>query len=292
LFQQGSLDDALAHYREAIRLNHRSADAHYNLAYILELRGHVNQAIAEYREAIRLKPDFAQAHCNLANQLKAQGLYAESLAEYERGHELGSKRADWPYPSATWIEQARRVAQVEREFHALSRGDAKPATVTERLDIAHVAHTRGLHATSARFWAESFALEPNLANDPTNRLRFAAARCAALAGFEKGKDRPPPDDAARTALRRQALDWLKADLAAASRIVATGRLERRNAIHEMLQYWKREADSAGIRNDEASAKLPEIERAEWRLLWTDVEALLSKSRPPDGRLSRQSITSD
>jgi eukaryotic-like serine/threonine-protein kinase len=276
LFRHRRLNDALAEYREAIRLNLETAEVHYNIAHILQIQGHVDQAVAEYREAIRLKPDFAEAHCNLAHQLKAQGRYAESVAEFERGHELGSKRSGWTYPSAKWIEQARRVDRVERAFPAFLRGDVKPASVTERLDFAHVAYTRGLHATSARLWAEIFAVEPRLASEPTNRLRFAAARCAALAGFERGKDQPSLDDAARAALRRQARDWLDADLAAASTIVATKRPKAMRAVHEMLQYW--ESNLAAIREDESMAKLPEIERTEWRALWERVECLLNKSQ--------------
>ena len=292
LFQLGRLNESLAEYREAIRLNFGGAEIHYNVAHILQIEGYVDQAVAEYREAIRLRPEYAEAHCNLAHQLKAQGRYTESVAEFELGHELGSKRADWAHPSARWIEQARRVARVEREFPAFLRGEAKPATVTQRLDFAHVAYTRGLHATSARLWAEAIALEPKLASEPTNRLRFAAARCAALAGFGRGKDQPPLNDAARAALRRQALEWLDADLAVASRIVVTGRSKATGAVHEMLQYWKADANLASIRGDEALAKIPETERAEWQLFWEEVDRLLVKSQPSAERLTVRSITSD
>jgi serine/threonine-protein kinase len=114
LFHRGRLDDALAAYRAAIRLKLGVAVVHYNVGHILQLKGQVSEAIEEYREAIRIKPDFAEAHCNLADQLKAQGRYEEALVEYERGHELGSKRADWTYPSAKWVEDARRVARLKK----------------------------------------------------------------------------------------------------------------------------------------------------------------------------------
>ena len=77
--------------------------AHTDLAIALDNSGDRPGAIAEYREAIRLKPDHAEAHCNLGLALRQQGQYAESLAEYRVGHELGSKRADWRYPSAEWV---------------------------------------------------------------------------------------------------------------------------------------------------------------------------------------------
>jgi Flp pilus assembly protein TadD len=274
LFCSYRLDDALAEYRESIRLNPSSAEAHYNLADIHRINGTVDQAIAEYRTAIRLKPDFAEAHCNLAHVFKAQGQYAAALAEFERGHELGSQRADWAYPSAKWIEQARRVLRAERDLAALLRGDRKPATVTERLDFAHVAYTRALHATATRLWSEALALEPKLASDPTNRLRFAAARCAAMAGCGRGKDEPPPDDATKAAFRSQAHDWLQADLEAASDIVATRGAHAKHAVHEMLLYWKGDRDLAGIRDPSALGSLPQAEQERWRELWQHVDGLL------------------
>ena len=102
----GEAGEAVAEYREAIRLKPNYAEAHYNLGNVLRARGSwtrrspiprghpaqarlrhgppqprrhpgrqgkLDEAIAEYREAIRLKPDYGQAHSNLgrpANQGK------------------------------------------------------------------------------------------------------------------------------------------------------------------------------------------------------------------------------
>ena len=58
-------DDAIAEFREAIRLRPGDATARYNLANALQARGRLDEAIIEYREATRLRPGFAEAHCNL-----------------------------------------------------------------------------------------------------------------------------------------------------------------------------------------------------------------------------------
>ena len=47
--------------------------AHYNLGIALDASGDVREAIAAYREAIRLKPDYAEAHYNLGNALREPG---------------------------------------------------------------------------------------------------------------------------------------------------------------------------------------------------------------------------
>ena len=47
--------------------------AHNNFAMVLAGDGHLDDAIAHYREAVRLRPDFAEAHSNLGVALADQG---------------------------------------------------------------------------------------------------------------------------------------------------------------------------------------------------------------------------
>ena len=67
---QGKLDEAIAEYREAIRLKPDFAEAHTNLGDALHRPGQTaTRPSPNYREAIRLKPDVAEAHGNLGNVL-------------------------------------------------------------------------------------------------------------------------------------------------------------------------------------------------------------------------------
>ena len=56
------MDEAIAEYRQAIRIKPDDAEAHSNLGVALQVKGQLDEAIAECREAIRLKPDYAEAH--------------------------------------------------------------------------------------------------------------------------------------------------------------------------------------------------------------------------------------
>jgi tetratricopeptide (TPR) repeat protein len=109
LLGSGDLPGAIAACREAIRLRPDRAESHHDLGAVLMDSGDVTGAIAEFREAIRLRPDDARAHCFLGLGLGSRGEYAESLAELRTGHELGSKRPDWRYPSADWVRQAEQM---------------------------------------------------------------------------------------------------------------------------------------------------------------------------------------
>ena len=75
----------------------------------------------------------------------------------------------------------------------------------------------------------------------------------------------PPTTRRRRAARQQALDWLKAELAAWTRLLESGPPQAREAVAKTLQHWKADTDLAGIRDEAALAKLPEDERKACRL---------------------------
>jgi serine/threonine-protein kinase len=277
LHGQGKVAEAMAEYREAIRLKPDDANAHYNLGRALSDQGEVAEAIAAYREAIRLKPDLAMAHCNLGLLLRQQGQFREALAELRRGHELGSKRPGWPYPSAEWVRQAERMAALDARLPAILKGDDHPADAGERLTFAELCCDRKLHAAATRLYAEALQADPKLADDRQAGHRYNAACSAALAAAGKGKDDPSPDEAAKAKLRRHALDLLKAELAVWSKLDESGPPQARPVIVQTLKHWQEDADLAGIREAKELAKLLEDERKAWQSLWADVEALLKRT---------------
>ena len=225
-----------------------------------ESQGKLDEAIAEYRKAFRLKPDFAEAHCNLGNAFRQQGRFVEALAEFKRGHELGSKNPNWHYPSARVGARDRAAGRARPKLPAILAGKARPSDALETLGFAQLCYDKKLHGASARFWAEAFQAQPKLAEDMQAQNRYNAACAAALAGCGQGKDDPPLDDAAKARWRKQAIDWLKADLAAWSKVLESGPPQARQAISKTLQHWKADPDLAGIRDDAALAKLPADEQ--------------------------------
>jgi Tfp pilus assembly protein PilF len=58
--RQGTIPEAVQHYREAVRANPRMFAAHANLGAILASQGRVQEAIVHWRAAAKLKPDEPQ----------------------------------------------------------------------------------------------------------------------------------------------------------------------------------------------------------------------------------------
>jgi tetratricopeptide (TPR) repeat protein len=282
LHDAGDLPGAIAAHRAAIRLQPDLAMAHYNLGLALHDAGDLPGAIAAFHDDIRLRPDHAPAHCGLGLALRQQGRYAESLAEYRLGHELGSKRADWRHPSAAWVKEAERLAARAERLPAVLGGTDRPADNAERLEFAQMCYDTKRYAGAARLWSEALEADPRLAEDRRAGHRYNAACAAARAAAGQDRHDPPPDAAARAVLRDQALAWLRAELGAWSRLgdeaaSTPGRLEASRSVSGAMLHWREDGDLASVRDPAALAELPEAERADWRALWADVDALLAEA---------------
>jgi serine/threonine-protein kinase len=278
LLDSGDRTGAIAESREAVRLQPDSAHAHYTLGWTLSHANDQAGAVQAYREAIRLEPDYAEAHCNIGIALRKQGRYAEAVEELRQGHKLGAKRPDWTYPSAQWLRQAELAVRLEAKLPAILQGEGGPAGTSERLALASMCYDKGWHAAASGFWSEVFAAEPRVADDLKSGQRYNAACSAAIAGGGRSKDDPPPDDVTRAGLRRQARQWLKADLALRAQQLQRGTGRDHDEVQNRLTHWKHDRDLAALRDEAELAKLPEAERTDCRALWAEVEALLARAQ--------------
>jgi serine/threonine-protein kinase len=158
------------------------------------------------------------------------------------------------------------------------RGENQPKNAAERFEFGSLCYNLKRYSASARLIAEAFQADPKLAEDMKVQNRYNAACAAALAGCGQGRDEPPMDEAAKSRWRKQAIEWLKADLAFWNRQVETGPQQAKAFVVQTLQHWKVDTDLAGIRDEAALAKLPEDERKACRSLWTEVDALIKKAQ--------------
>jgi tetratricopeptide (TPR) repeat protein len=278
LYQRGNLDEAIAQYREAVRLRPDGADAHSHLGTALREQGKLDEAIAEYREAVRLRPDLLQAHADLGLVFRSRDQFAEAIAELRKARDLAKANPAFAQRLERDLTTTERQASLSARVAEVLAGKLKPANAAETLGFAQLCYHKKLHGASARLWAEAFGAQPKLADDLPAQHRYNAACAAALAGCGQGKEDPPLDEATRARWRKQALDWLKADLAAWSKVVGSGSPQARSFASQMLHHWKVDHDLAGIRDEAAQAKLPEAEQKACRALWVEVDALLAKAR--------------
>lgn len=275
---QGQTEAAADEWRTTVRLDPNHVEAHYNLGRALGILRQWDQAIAEYEQALRLRPNFAEAHCNLADHYRRQGRYTESLASYRRGHELGSKRPDWAYPSAQWVETAERMVALGPRLPAILAGTEDPADPADATAAAVVAAQSEHYARAAELYRAALTKPATPADDGKSDRRYAAACAAARTGCGQGADTAKLDAAARGVWRRQALEWLRAELTVRKKQLADGTPAKREVALDKVRRWQADSDLAGVRDDAALAKLPNSERVEWAQLWADVRDMLAKPK--------------
>jgi tetratricopeptide (TPR) repeat protein len=310
MVQKGQIDEAIASLRKAIALDSNHAEAHYYLGIALGRKDQLDEAIAEYRRAIELKPNFDKAYEMLDSALQnpsqtdegvviynellnihknpyayyymglafqRNGQFTEALAAMTRADELGKGIPAWPYPSAQMCQVFRQFVELDSKLAKVLRGEIQPTSAKERIQLAGLCYAKKMYAIAARFFEKAFAMQPDLAENLEGAMRYAAASSAAMGGNGQGKDNPPPDDATRAGLRKQALAWLRADLTSLAKRLENKPAEARPLIQDRLKKMQIDRMLASLRDHAALAKLPDAERAACRAFWADVDALLKRS---------------
>jgi hypothetical protein len=175
------------------------------------------------------------------------------------------------------VLQAERLAALEAKLPAFLEGQFQPGDTAERLGLAAVCRARKLHAAAARLYAAAFAADPGLADDLKGGHRYNAVCSAALVAAGQGEDAARLDDQERAHLRQQALDWLKAELALRTRQLESGQPAAPAEVQRVTKHWQQNRDLAGLRDQDALARLPAEERAACANLWADVATLRKKA---------------
>jgi serine/threonine protein kinase/Flp pilus assembly protein TadD len=284
---QNDLDGAMRAFEGAVRLEPKNPGWHVNLGITLDQKGYSEEAIRELQTAIELDAEFAPAHYNLGLVLTRLGRFGEAVEELGVGCQLASRTPDLSNWWAQSLREAERFAELDARLPALLQGRQQPGDADERLALARLCqlHKR-LFATAARWYGEAFAARPGLVNDLSAGPRYNAACAAALAGCGQGEDNSQTDAKERARLRRQALNWLQADLAAWNGILIKEPAKAGPPAARQLAHWQEDSDLSGVRGLEALAKLPGGERGEWQKLWADVEEMLAKIRQEDSQKSK------
>jgi hypothetical protein len=108
--------------------------------------------------------------------------------------------------------------------------------------------------------------------------RYNAACAACLSAARQGKDAAKIDAKDKARVRKQALDWLCADLALWTKQVEGRRPADRAEVHQKMKHWQQDRDLVSIRDAAALAKLPAEQRAACAKLWADVAALVKTAQ--------------
>jgi len=118
---QSRTSEAIAEYKEAVRINPDYAEAHNNLGSALLLTGRTAEAIDEYNHALQIDPAYAQAHNNLGNALVQTGRAPEAIDHYREALRIAPTSAGAHNNLAAALAQMGQVSEAIQQLNAALR---------------------------------------------------------------------------------------------------------------------------------------------------------------------------
>jgi tetratricopeptide (TPR) repeat protein len=117
----GRYAEAIPHYRRAIEINPRHAEAHAGLGAALIGIGSNKAALAPLRKATTVNPQDPEAWCTLGVALRRLGRHAEACKRYSRAIEL---RPDYDRAWCNWGVALERMGQLAAACEKYARAAA------------------------------------------------------------------------------------------------------------------------------------------------------------------------
>jgi serine/threonine-protein kinase len=249
------------------------------------------QGLAEYRQG-RFDSAISIMSADAGTVMGPAPRLVIAMAEYRNGQREEARETlaaaissfDWSAAEAGsrdhWIWHVlRREAEslIFPEIGAFLEGRYQPRDNIERLAFVGVCRFKNLNLASAKLYADAFTADPKLADDPHLGHRSNAACAAALVGSGAGQDGGDLSEAERARWRKQAREWLRAELAACRKKLDSSTTDQA-LVRKTLTRWQAEPDLAGLRESSAMDNLPAEERNECISLWQEVAKLLQRTQ--------------
>jgi tetratricopeptide (TPR) repeat protein len=156
----GKNDEAIAQYREAVRLKPGDADEYATLGSCLRTMGRYGEATAAYREALRLRPDHMTAFGGLASALHFAGKPEEALAMYREAIRLHPDHVQSRIDLGDFLAQRGDRDGALAEYREAFR--RRPNSPTALGGLSRFLGTLGRFDEETAVWREAIRREPDI----------------------------------------------------------------------------------------------------------------------------------
>ncbi|HKB38359.1 MAG TPA: tetratricopeptide repeat protein, partial [Gemmataceae bacterium] len=263
--------DAVSFYRAALATRPKVGAVHGEVGMALYRLDQFDEAILAYRRAIELDPKAVRYHIHLGICWQVQGQWEEAMAEFRRALEIDPNVASTHNNLGVCLKAKGRPDEAMAEFRRAIALDPNGALAHNQLAIC--LHSHGRLEEALAEYRRSIELDPQFSPS------LYDAACAAIrAAAGQGPEEARPGEPERAGLRRQALDGLRAAMQLRTELLRGGK-----AVGWSLAAWQTDPALASVRNPEALAKLPDVERQQWQRLWEDVAGALAADPLDQGR---------
>ena len=176
LLAEGDYEEAISHYRKALRAEPTSTRINNNLAICLTKTGQLDQAIKHWERALKTDPNFAEAHFNVGGALAAQGNIDQSVHHLRRALEIDPDREEAHCVlGALLTAQGQTDRAIEQYRKAL---ELNPGYVAAHFNLGLALAAQGRTDQAIRHYREAVTIDPR---------HVAAHNSLGLALREEGK---------------------------------------------------------------------------------------------------------
>ncbi len=166
LQSKGRLDEALGHYRQALRLNPGDVEVHNNLGFALQAQGRLDEAIHHFHQALQVEPDFAEALYNLGNVLQSQGKLNEAISRYRRALQARPSYAEAHGNLGFALQSLGKLDEAINHYRRALQFNPDPATA--HYNLATALQSQGKLDEAIHYYWQALQARPNFAEAYNN----------------------------------------------------------------------------------------------------------------------------
>ncbi|KAG6529291.1 hypothetical protein ZIOFF_011488 [Zingiber officinale] len=208
-YEQGQLDLAILHYKQAINCDSTFVEAYNNLGNALKDTGHVEEAINCYRSCLAFQPSHPQALTNLGNIYmecncmgiaasfykatlsvttglsapfsnlamiyKQQGNYAETIACYNEVLRIDPSAADGLVNRGNTFKEIGRVSEAIQDY--IRAVNIRPTMPEAHANLASAYKDSGLAEAAIKSYRQALMLRPDFPEATCNLLHTLQCVC-------------------------------------------------------------------------------------------------------------------
>ncbi len=173
--QVGYWKDGYTLFTHTLEVTKPSATAHTNLGIILAARGKLDDAIAHYKEALEISPGHANALFNLGNALIKKKMYNEAIEVYQQAveqyqHASGDVSVDAHTNLANAYSQMRMYEEAEAEYQQALAAD--PSYLPAITNLGNMMKETGRLDEAEELYRRAIAIRPK---DPESHSNLGVA---------------------------------------------------------------------------------------------------------------------
>ncbi|MCX7429197.1 MAG: tetratricopeptide repeat protein [Planctomycetia bacterium] len=124
--RKGDYDQAIADYTEAIRLDPKDWAAYGGRGIAYQWKHDYDQAIADFTEALQINPNIAGAHCDRGNAYVGKGDYDQAIADYTEAIRLDPANGEAYWNRGLAYRTKGKLSTAQRDFAQAKKLGHKP----------------------------------------------------------------------------------------------------------------------------------------------------------------------